>query len=447
MRMNWLARAVALPIILALAAPALADSDDGPTAFFADTTVEGCVIYWQYLPKYVTEAEAAEENRFSWAGTACDSGRPLSGSGTLTRMFTIDGGEFRVPYTGSLVEGTWDGPVSVGRPGDTEARQYRMGCQFIAGIVEEGCTPRRRSIVSPSSSDDGPAAGHISTRADRPGPIMEEAWNGVNTPPKSPGPSKNVGAKRTAKDKVVPHLSDDQKVLNEILRLTTPSSPKTEADARYYAELADYEQKLAAQQKTVAEFEAAQRQMAADKAAAAAKASAAQEEYARQQAAYQAEQDRYAKEQAQYQAQLAGQPVPVSGSNGSNQSASGPGGGTTVPPLRPTATLEDHNPANEASHCLDLIVNRDFEARGVSSVMGAVFRNSCPFPVETRWCIGANRCATGYDNFATMPASNDRGISYDEPAPGTTTETRWAGCRLGFVYRPDFAGTLDYACK
>lgn len=284
------------------------------------------------------------------------------------------------------------------------------------------------------------------TSADGRSPIMEEAWNGVGEPPKSPAPATKVGVKGK-KDRPVPHLSDDQKVLNEILRLTTPSARKTEADARFEVALLEYEQKLATQQKAVAEFEAAQRQMAADKAAAAARASAAQQEFARQQAAYQAEQDRYAREQAEYQAQLTGQPVPAGGGNGNNQSTSGPGGGTTVPPLRPTATLEDHNPANEASHCLDLIINRDFEARGVSSVMGAVFRNSCPFPVETRWCIGANRCATGYDNLATMPASNDRGISYDEPAPGTTIETRWAGCRLGFVYRPDFAGTLHYACK
>lgn len=117
-----------------------------------------------------------------------------------------------------------------------------------------------------------------------------------------------------------------------------------------------------------------------------------------------------------------------------------------VPPLRPTAALETHNPANEASQCLELITKRDYKARGVSSNMGAVFRNSCAYPIETRWCIGADRCARGYDNLATMPASNDRGISYDAPA-GTKIETRWAGCRLGFAYRADFAGTLHYACK
>lgn len=144
-----------------------------------------------------------------------------------------------------------------------------------------------------------------------------------------------------------------------------------------------------------------------------------------------------------------GAPAEFAGSKGETSSklAGGPleAGGNAVPPLRPTVTFEDHNAANEASRCLELITKSDFERRGVSSTMGAVFRNRCAYPVETRWCIGAS-CARGYDNLATMPASKDRGISYDAPV-GVKTETRWAGCRLGFVHRPDFAGTLDYACK
>lgn len=282
--------------------------------------------------------------------------------------------------------------------------------------------------------------------ADVRSPIMEEAWNGVGEPPKSPAPARNVGAKGRPKDRPVPHLSDDQKVLNEILRLTTPSSRKSEADARFEAALLEYEQKLAAQQKAVADYAAAQRQMAADKAAAAARASAAQQEFARQQAAYQAEQDRYARERAEYEAQLRGQPVPTGRGNENAGNASGPGGGTTVPPLQPTATLEAHNPANESSQCLDIIFNHEFEARGVSSNMQAVFRNSCPFPVDAKWCVGADRCTTGYDSIGTMRASGDQPISYVAPA-GVTPLVRWAGCRMGFAYRPDFAGTLHYACK
>ena len=116
-----------------------------------------------------------------------------------------------------------------------------------------------------------------------------------------------------------------------------------------------------------------------------------------------------------------------------------------IPPLRPTAVLEAHNPANDASQCLTLITKANFKRQRVSSTMGAVFRNSCAYPVETLWCIGA-RCTTGYDNVATMPANGDRGISYDTP-PGVKTDTRWAGCRLGFAHRADFKGTLHYACK
>lgn len=116
-----------------------------------------------------------------------------------------------------------------------------------------------------------------------------------------------------------------------------------------------------------------------------------------------------------------------------------------IPPLRPTAVLEAHNPANEASQCLTLITKADFKRQRVSTTMGAVFRNSCAYPVEALWCIGA-RCSTGYDNVATMPAKGDRGISYETPA-GVKTDTRWAGCRLGFAHRSDFAGTLHYACK
>lgn len=123
------------------------------------------------------------------------------------------------------------------------------------------------------------------------------------------------------------------------------------------------------------------------------------------------------------------------------------GTGTAAPPLRPTKVLEAHNPAHEASQCLELITKKDFKRRGIKSVMGAVFLNRCSYPIETRWCIGTDRCARlGYDNLATMPASNYRSISYDAPV-GVKTETRWAGCRLGFAHRPDFAGTLNYACK
>ena len=122
-------------------------------------------------------------------------------------------------------------------------------------------------------------------------------------------------------------------------------------------------------------------------------------------------------------------------------------GGSNVPPLRPTVVSEAHNPANEASNCLEPIDASNYKARGVSSTMGAVFRNRCAYPVEAHWCIGADRCAKGYDNLATMPASADRAISYDPPSDGSKAMIRWGACRLGFAARPDLAGTLKYSCK
>ena len=120
--------------------------------------------------------------------------------------------------------------------------------------------------------------------------------------------------------------------------------------------------------------------------------------------------------------------------------------GVPLTELRPTATLVAHNPANEASNCLEPIARSDFESRGVSSIMGAVFRNSCAYPVETQWCIGDEACARGYGNLATMPANGDRGFSFDTKAD-TITTIRWAACRLGFGYRPDLEGTIQYVCK
>lgn len=114
--------------------------------------------------------------------------------------------------------------------------------------------------------------------------------------------------------------------------------------------------------------------------------------------------------------------------------------------LRPTKALEAHNPANDATKCLEPIAFRDFKRRHVSGIMGASFRNSCPFPVEAQWCIGEGACSRGYGNIATMPAKGDRGFSFDVKA-NTIATVHWAACRKGFGYRPDFRGTLQYVCK
>lgn len=120
--------------------------------------------------------------------------------------------------------------------------------------------------------------------------------------------------------------------------------------------------------------------------------------------------------------------------------------GSAVPPLRPTKVLEAHNPANEASKCLEPIAKRDFKRRGVRSIMGAAFRNACAYPVEAQWCIGEGACSRGYGNLATVPAKRDFGFSFDGKAD-TITTVHWAACRKGFGYRPDFKGTLHHVCK
>lgn len=117
-----------------------------------------------------------------------------------------------------------------------------------------------------------------------------------------------------------------------------------------------------------------------------------------------------------------------------------------VPPLRPTVVQEAHNPANDASQCLEPIAKHDFDRRGVRSIMGAVFRNACAYPVETQWCIGEDACSRGYGNVATLIAKHDSGFSFD-PKADTITTVHWAACRHGFGYRPDLKGTLHYVCK
>ena len=107
-----------------------------------------------------------------------------------------------------------------------------------------------------------------------------------------------VAARRADKQK------SDDRLLQQVNSDTAQRLSKSEADAKYAADMLEYEQKLAAQRKAVADFEAARRQMAANKAAAAARAAAARQEFAQRQAAYQAEQDRYAREQAEYEAKL-----------------------------------------------------------------------------------------------------------------------------------------------
>ena len=241
------------------------------------------------------------------------------------------------------------------------------------------------------------------------------------------GAGSTRGATRRSKERPVPHLSDDQKVLNEVLRMRTgSSSTKTEADARYEADLLEYEQKLAAQQKAVADYEAAQRQMEVETVAAAARASAAQQELARQQAAYQAEQDRYARERAEYEAP-AFRPAAGGKRRGATGGSSNPApGGSSVPPLPPTTALESHNPANEASQCLEVIFHDDFEARDVRSSMR--WCSATVAAIGSKRCGASGRAARALDNVGAVEANADRPISYSTLG-GKAPLIRGVGCR------------------
>lgn len=104
-----------------------------------------------------------------------------------------------------------------------------------------------------------------------------------------------------------------------------------------------------------------------------------------------------------------------------------------------------HNPANEARSCLVAIDKSGFAANRVSSVMGAVFRNSCAYSVEVTWCVEGGDCRPGYSNIMTVLGNSDRSISYDASRPG---RINWAACRLGFTTaQSTLSRTMQHACK
>lgn len=105
-----------------------------------------------------------------------------------------------------------------------------------------------------------------------------------------------------------------------------------------------------------------------------------------------------------------------------------------------------HNPANDAHSCIVAIDKSGFAANGVRSVMGAVFRNKCAYPVDLVWCVSPGTdCNPGYSNLGTVAANSDRSISYDSSRPG---RINWAACRLGFTRNQgELSRRLQHACK
>ena len=137
-------------------------------------------------------------------------------------------------------------------------------------------------------------------------------------------------------------------------------------------------------------------------------------------------------------------PAPL---NGFAQPYSGAVGGGSSQPSQPVkeAVSEAHNPANEASSCITPIYKPSFAANRVSSIMGAVFRNSCGYSVEVTWCVTGADCNPGYSNVGTVMGNSDRGISFDASRPGSIN---YAACRIGFTRAQGaLSPTFQHACK
>lgn len=110
-----------------------------------------------------------------------------------------------------------------------EARRPRVSKEFYASVTQSwqrardnaltGCT-RLDASTTPCTLP-GHNFGKRTPATSAPVSTMAGHWDsGVREPPKPPpAPRKKVASRDKSKDKPVPHLSDDQKVLNEILRL------------------------------------------------------------------------------------------------------------------------------------------------------------------------------------------------------------------------------------
>jgi hypothetical protein len=122
----------------------------------------------------------------------------------------------------------------------------------------------------------------------------------------------------------------------------------------------------------------------------------------------------------------------------------------TVPPpqdrVTPPKPAERHHPEHEATSCVRLIDRKDFAANGVKSIMGAVLRNSCAFPIEVVWCVD---CHPGYDNLSSVRALADGPISVPT---NRHYDVKWAACQagaeLGFnSYQSRISSELKYSCR
>jgi hypothetical protein len=107
-------------------------------------------------------------------------------------------------------------------------------------------------------------------------------------------------------------------------------------------------------------------------------------------------------------------------------------GGSSKPsaPLRPDTKSKDHNPAHNATDCIQIYHEAEMKARGMKSILRSMMVNSCAYPISVQWCVvgdqrGPGDCNPGYTNLADLPAKGGRGIDSDNQA------VRYAACRFG----------------
>lgn len=114
----------------------------------------------------------------------------------------------------------------------------------------------------------------------------------------------------------------------------------------------------------------------------------------------------------------------------------GSSGDSTAPlsAIRRDTKSKEHNPAHNASTCIQVYGPADMKARGLKSIMRSMLLNACPYSVSVIWCVepGNGRpgdCTRGYSNLADLSAAGQQGSSRGIDADGQ--QVQYAACRLG----------------
>lgn len=121
----------------------------------------------------------------------------------------------------------------------------------------------------------------------------------------------------------------------------------------------------------------------------------------------------------------------------------------------PTESL-DHNPLHDASNCIKLYGPAERKALKRPGVLPSEIENTCPFPIEVRWCIESTAkrrgdCNPGYSNAISLGVRGGSGTStYGVDAVNQTVH--FAACKKGerWGFQPlkvDPRKPFHYACK